>query len=149
MGDRFSAQMEDYTADYNESLSFDHVLYHYSIEASRAHAQMLAETGILTEEDCRKILDGLDTVEGKLDRSEIQFGMLDEDIMMTIEKHLILEIGMRGSGCIRPEAATIRMWWMRPCSSGMRWKTASGIEIATAVQEQRMCSGRSRMVGNC
>ena len=95
-GGRFSKQMDDYTADYNESISFDHILYKYSIEASRAHARMLAKQGIIREEEGKKICDGLNVIEEKLDRGEIEFDIMDEDIMMTIEKHLTAEIGETG-----------------------------------------------------
>lgn len=42
-GGRFSKSMENYTADYNESISFDNVLYKHSIMGSRAHVKMLAK----------------------------------------------------------------------------------------------------------
>lgn len=92
-GGRFSKQMEDYTADYNESISFDHKLYKYSIMGSKAHVTMLAETDIISREIAHEILRGLDIVEGKLDRQEVAFSILDEDIMMIIEKELTKEIG--------------------------------------------------------
>lgn len=93
---RFSQQMEDCTADYNESISFDHVLYKYSIKASIAHATMLAKQNIISEEDCSEIIRGLKVVEEKLDRGKIEFDIMDEDIMMTIEKYLTEEIGEVG-----------------------------------------------------
>ncbi|MGN0718529.1 MAG: argininosuccinate lyase [Anaerovoracaceae bacterium] len=95
-GGRFSQQMEDCTADYNESISFDNSLYKYSIQASIAHATMLAKQGIISEADGEEIIRGLKTVEGKLDRGEIEFDIMDEDIMMTIEKYLTEEIGEVG-----------------------------------------------------
>ncbi len=92
-GGRFSKQMDDYTADYNESISFDNVLYKYSIEASIAHAKMLAKQGIISDEDSAEIERGLLTVGQKIEAGEIKFSIMDEDIMMTIEKNLIEEIG--------------------------------------------------------
>lgn len=95
-GGRFSKQMENYTADYNESISFDHKLYKYSIMGSRAHVKMLSIQKIISEENCEEILRGLDIVEKKLDNNEITFNIIDEDIMMIIEKALIEEIGDTG-----------------------------------------------------
>ena len=92
-GGRFSKQMDDCTADYNESISFDHVLYVYSVQASIAHAMMLGKTGIISEKEADEICRGLRIVKEKLDRGEIEFDIMDEDIMMTIEKHLTSEIG--------------------------------------------------------
>lgn len=95
-GGRFSKQMVNCAADYNESISFDHVLYPYSIQASIAHAAMLAQQGIITPQDRDEITRGLEKVKEKLDRGEIQFDIMDEDIMMTIEKYLTAEIGEVG-----------------------------------------------------
>ncbi len=92
-GGRFSKQMDNFTADYNESISFDHKLYKYSIMGSKAHVQMLAKQGIISQGDCNEILRGLDVVEKKLDNNEIEFNIIDEDIMMIIEKALAEEIG--------------------------------------------------------
>ena len=50
-GGRFDRQMTEYTADYNESISFDHILYKYSIQASKAHVTMLAKQRIIGGED--------------------------------------------------------------------------------------------------
>ena len=92
-GGRFSKQMENYTADYNESISFDHNLYKYSIMGSKAHVKMLAKQGIITQEICDEIVRGLAVVEKKFDNGEIEFNIMDEDIMMIIEKALTKEIG--------------------------------------------------------
>lgn len=92
-GGRFQRQMDQYTADYNESISFDHVLYQHSIRASLAHVAMLAKQGIIRPEECDEISRGLKIVEEKIEKGQISFDILDEDIMMTIEKNLIAEIG--------------------------------------------------------
>ena len=95
-GGRFTKHMDDIPADYNESISFDQNLYEYSIMGSKAHAMMLAKQGIISAEDGKEIVTGLDIVKGKIDRGEIEFDIHDEDIMMTIEKNLIAEIGEVG-----------------------------------------------------
>ena len=95
-GGRFTKHMDDITADYNESISFDQNLYEYSIMGSKAHAMMLAKQGIISADDGKEIVTGLDIVKGKIDRGEIEFDIHDEDIMMTIEKNLIAEIGEVG-----------------------------------------------------
>ncbi len=95
-GGRFSESMEQAAAEYNVSIGFDWILYPYSIEASRAHAQMLKQQGIISAEDNQAIQEGLERVKGRLDRGEIAFDCMDEDIMMTIEKALTEEIGEPG-----------------------------------------------------
>ncbi|GAU76653.1 argininosuccinate lyase [Fusibacter sp. 3D3] len=95
-GGRFSKQMENITADYNESISFDHKLYKYSIMGSIAHVKMLAQQGIVSEAVSNEIIRGLNIVEQKIDQNEVAFKIIDEDIMMIIEKELIKEIGDTG-----------------------------------------------------
>ena len=62
-GGRFSKTMENYTADYNESISFDNILYKHSIMGSRAHVKMLAKQKIISDQVCQEILRGLSIVE--------------------------------------------------------------------------------------
>lgn len=95
-GGRFEGHMADETAAYNESLSFDHILYPGSIAASKAHAAMLAKCGIITKEDGETICKGLDEVKKRLDRGEVKFSAMDEDIMMTIERELTSLTGDAG-----------------------------------------------------
>lgn len=95
-GGRFSKRMVEATADYSESISFDQKLYKHSIQASIAHVKMLAKQGIMSAEDGAEIERGLAIVENKIDNGEVEFDIMDEDIMMTIEKELIAEIGEVG-----------------------------------------------------
>jgi argininosuccinate lyase len=82
--------------DYNESISFDNVLYKHSIMGSRAHVKMLAKKQIISDWVCQEILRGLSIVENKIENKEVEFNILDEDIMMIIEKELTKEIGEAG-----------------------------------------------------
>ncbi len=95
-GGRFEGHMENETALYNESLSFDNILYKGSVRASKAHAAMLAAQGIIPAQDNEAIQKGLDEVKAKLDRGEVPFDPMDEDIMMVIEKELTELIGEPG-----------------------------------------------------
>ncbi len=95
-GGRFEKSLDDIAADYNASIMFDNILYSYSIEASRAHAAMLAKQGIISKEDNREIQRGLEIVKDRLDRGEVAFNTIDEDIMMVIEKELTSIIGEPG-----------------------------------------------------
>lgn len=78
---------------FTESISFDQRLYAHDIEGSLAHAAMLADVGLLTDDEYRQIEEGLCAI-----RSEITGGSFDyrielEDIHMHIEKALIDRIG--------------------------------------------------------
>jgi argininosuccinate lyase len=77
----------------NASIDFDQVLYAQDIAGSKAHASMLAKTGILTSEDAQQIIEGLDTILSEIDRGEFVFSTALEDIHMNIEARLRELIG--------------------------------------------------------
>ena len=58
-GGRFSEATDAFVQEFTGSYSFDHVLAHYDIQGSRAHADMLAASGILSNEDLSDIHRGL------------------------------------------------------------------------------------------
>jgi argininosuccinate lyase len=93
---RFTKSMAEFTQDYNESLSFDHVLYSYSILGSLAHVTMLCKQDIIDEDTYKEIVKGLKIVKEKLDNNQVELDIANEDIMMLIEKELIDEIGDAG-----------------------------------------------------
>ena len=55
---RFSGGPAEAMQRFSESLSTDLQMWREDIQGSRAHATMLHEVGILTEEELRTILDG-------------------------------------------------------------------------------------------
>ena len=78
---------------FSESISFDRRLYAHDIAASIAHAQMLAQTGLLTAEECRQIEQGLTTIRQQIEQGDFQFSAELEDIHLHIERALIDRIG--------------------------------------------------------
>jgi argininosuccinate lyase len=80
----------------NASLRFDRRLWPQDIEQSRAHAEMLAERGIVTTEDREKLLEGLHEVESELALGAFAFEEDDEDIHMAIERRLTEIVGPVG-----------------------------------------------------
>ena len=65
-GGRFSEATDAFVQEFTGSYSFDHVLAHYDIQGSRAHADMLAASGILSNEDLSDIHRGLTQVEDEI-----------------------------------------------------------------------------------
>jgi argininosuccinate lyase len=80
----------------NASIGFDWRLGPYDLEQSRAHAKMLAATGIVSEHDRDLLLNGLDRVEEELDSGAFGFLPDDEDIHMAIERRLTEIVGPVG-----------------------------------------------------
>jgi len=90
---RFSKGMDRLLQEYNASIPFDHILYPYDIKGSIAHVTMLAEQGIVTHEESRQIIQGLEEIKEDMDKGKIEFNIEDEDIHMAVEKELIKRIG--------------------------------------------------------
>lgn len=72
----------------NASVGFDKALAPYDIRASKAHAAMLGQQGIISTEDARKIAAGLDRVMAEIDSGEFQFSRALEDVHMNVESRL-------------------------------------------------------------
>lgn len=60
---RFSQAADALTEGYVESLSFDQRLWRYDIAGSIAHAEMLADAGLITKADSQAIIRGLRQIE--------------------------------------------------------------------------------------
>ncbi|HEX6023042.1 MAG TPA: argininosuccinate lyase [Solirubrobacter sp.] len=93
---RFSLPPDPVFQTLNASIGFDWRLAPYDVEQSRAHAKMLAATGIITEADRDALLSGLDRVAAELDGGEFEFLDSDEDIHMAIERRLTEIVGPVG-----------------------------------------------------
>src|SRR3954463_14485961 len=93
---RFSQPQDPVFAALNASIGFDWRLGPYDIEQSRAHATMLAATGIISDGDRDELLGGLERVAEELDRGEFAFRDDDEDIHMAVERRLTEIVGPVG-----------------------------------------------------
>jgi argininosuccinate lyase len=85
---RFAEPQDPVFRRLNASIGFDWRLGPYDIEQSRAHATMLAATGIISERDRDELLLGLTRVEEELDGGTFAFRDDDEDVHMAIERRL-------------------------------------------------------------
>jgi argininosuccinate lyase len=93
---RFSQPQDPVFQQLNASIGFDWRLAPYDVEQSRAHAAMLAATGIISEADRDALLNGLDRVGRELEDGEFRFDDADEDIHMAIERRLTEIVGAVG-----------------------------------------------------
>ncbi|MBR4513379.1 MAG: argininosuccinate lyase [Lachnospiraceae bacterium] len=95
-GGRFTKETEKEVYDFNASISFDKRFLKQDIRGSKAHVTMLAASGILSDEERDKIIEGLDgiledTLAGKLVITEEY-----EDVHSFVESNLIDRIGDAG-----------------------------------------------------
>src|ERR1700692_1443416 len=92
-GGRFSAQPDAVMAAINASIDVDRKLYRQDIAASKAHAAMLAKSGIITVQDAKQIAHGLDTILSEIETGKFVFKRALEDIHMNVESRLADLIG--------------------------------------------------------
>ncbi len=75
------------------SIQFDCRLAEYDIQGSIAHATMLGDTGIISNEESVQLIKGLQSILEDCRNNRIEFNPSDEDIHMNIERHLTEKIG--------------------------------------------------------
>ncbi len=92
-GGRFASGPAAIMEAINASIGFDRKLWRQDIEGSLAHADMLAETGIVSKQDREKIVHGLNTIASEIEAGEFTFSAGLEDIHMNIEARLAELIG--------------------------------------------------------
>jgi len=92
-GGRFASGPDAIMEAINASIGFDKRLARQDIEGSRAHAAMLAATGILTDKDSEAIREGLLTVLSEIEAGNFAFSTALEDIHMNVESRLTDLIG--------------------------------------------------------
>jgi argininosuccinate lyase len=95
-GGRFTKPTNELVDEYTASISFDRKLAVYDIQGSLAHVEMLATCNIISNQDARKIANGLKIVKQKIITGEVELTVTHEDIHMNVEKILIDEIGSVG-----------------------------------------------------
>jgi argininosuccinate lyase len=92
-GGRFAAGPDAIMEAINASIGFDKRLARQDIEGSRAHAAMLAATGIVSDSDAETIREGLLTVLSEIEGGTFAFSTALEDIHMNVEARLKEIIG--------------------------------------------------------
>ena len=92
-GGRFTGPTDAFVEAFTASVEFDQRLAHYDIEASLAHARMLAETGIVQQAEFQEIEAGLHAIRDEIDAGRFVWSVELEDVHMNIERALVDRIG--------------------------------------------------------
>jgi argininosuccinate lyase len=79
-GGRFQAQTDDRMKALNDSFAFDHPLYAADIQGSIAYAGALWRVGLLSEDEHRAIIAGLERVRAEFNAGTFAAQPSDEDI---------------------------------------------------------------------
>jgi len=85
---RFSEPVAQFVLDYTASVGFDRRLAPADIQASLAHASMLAAAGVLGAEDLRQIRQGLAQVLSEIESGAFHWQLALEDVHLNVERRL-------------------------------------------------------------
>jgi argininosuccinate lyase len=121
-GGRFGAGPAEIMAEINASVDFDKRLAREDIAGSRVHARMLADQGIIAQDDATAILNGLDKIEHEIAGGKFTFKRELEDIHLNIESRLS-EITGAAAGRLHTArsrndqvATDFRLWVRQACA---------------------------------
>src|SRR4249919_1063053 len=92
-GGRFLASPAAIMEEINASIDLDKRLWRHDILASKAHAAMLAENGIITKKEAEEIAQGLDKIAAEIEAGTFKFARALEDIHLNVESRLAELIG--------------------------------------------------------
>ncbi|MGZ0018036.1 argininosuccinate lyase [Nitrosomonas sp. wSCUT-2] len=93
---RFSEPVSELVKRYTASVSFDQRLAEYDIQGSLAHARMLTEQGIISNNDFNAIQQGLQQILADIRNQKFTWLLELEDVHLNIEKRLTALVGDAG-----------------------------------------------------
>ncbi len=112
----FSEPTSELVARYTQSVSFDRRLWRADIAGSLAHADMLAEQGVISDADRDAIRRGLDRIAAEIESGAFEWKPALEDVHLNIEARLVALAGDAGkrlhTGRSRNDqvATDVRLW---------------------------------------
>lgn len=95
-GGRFEKGEDSLTKAFNDSISFDKRLFHEDVIGSIAHVKMLRKQAIISDEDGKSIIDGLNSIMSDVESGALKITDEYEDIHSFVEATLIDRIGDAG-----------------------------------------------------
>jgi len=128
-GGRFAEGPDAIMQAINASIGFDKRLYAQDIAGSRAHAAMLAATGILSDSDAQAIGEGLLTVLSEIEAGAFAFKVELEDIHLNVESRLTEIVGEAGKRLHTARsrndqvAVDFRLWVRDQCDAAIEGLT--------------------------
>ena len=116
-GGRFSEPTDVFVQRFTASEAFDQCLAAHDIAGSRAHADMLMATGVITAAENDAIQQGLSELLSEIERGEFAWQVELEDVHMNIEARLTELIGDTGKKPIPDAREMTRSRPIAPVSS--------------------------------
>ncbi len=123
-GGRFAAGPAAIMQQINASIDFDKRMYVQDITGSKAHSDMLAAQGIISEEDRDAIHKGLSQIQAEIESGDFEFSAALEDIHMNIEARLKEIVGdaagrLHTARSRNDQVATDFRLWLRDAIDGL------------------------------
>lgn len=113
---RFTETTDAFVEAFTASVDFDKRLAPYDIQGSLAHATMLERIGILSEKECKAVVQGLEEIRAQIELGDFHWATELEDVHMNVESRLTARIGEAGkklhTGRSRNDqvATDVRLW---------------------------------------
>ncbi len=138
---RFAEPVDERVKRFTASVGFDRRLAKYDIQASLAHAGMLAAQGVLTRRDLAAIRRGLERVGREIEAGRFRWSLDAEDVHLNIERRLTALVGDAGkrlhtARSRNDQVATDVRLWLRAEIDELRGLLA-GLEGALLDQAER------------
>eukprot|EP01038_Epipyxis_sp_PR26KG_P004427 gene4427-6261_t len=120
-GGRFTGATDPVMEKFNNSISYDRIMWKEDIFGSIKYAEALEKCGILSTEETGQIVNGLNVVHNEWEKGEFILQASDEDIHTANERRLTELIGKVGgklhTGRSRNDqvATDVRLWLREAC----------------------------------
>ena len=100
-GARFASGPSDALKALSKSTHFDWALAPYDLAGSKAHAEALAQAGLLTSDDLASLTAALDRIGARVEDGSLSAADDDEDVHAALEQALLAEAGPQLGGRLR------------------------------------------------
>jgi argininosuccinate lyase len=149
-GGRFASGPADAMAALSASTHFDWRLARHDIAGSRAHARVLHNAGLLTDDELEGMLKALDALEADVVSGVFTPTVADEDVHTALERGLIERAGPDLGGKLRAgrsrndQVATLFRMWLRDAA---RRITTGTLDVIDALVAQATAHSTAVMPG--
>jgi len=93
---RFEQGLHPAIERFNASIGFDIALLQEDLDGSVAHARMLGGTGVISEQEATRLIEGLEQVRAEAAEGRFNPGIEAEDVHFAVERRLIELLGPLG-----------------------------------------------------
>ena len=117
---RFNEPVSELVKKYTGSIDFDKRLAEWDIQGSLAHAQMLTQSGVLSEDDLSAIRQGMAEIIAEIKEGTISWSLDLEDVHMNIERRLTDKSATPANACTLAAAATTKSLLTSACGCAIK-----------------------------